>query len=281
MEITVNGEVIPDQVINQEKERLHMEPDSPPYDQLDGIVQDNLIARTLIRQGAAQAEIAIPKEDIDEALADMIEEAGGEDRFYSRYGITVEQEATVRDEIELTLKIERFLANITGQSEEPTAEEIQSFYQEHRDGLKQPEEAEASHIVKNVCCEDEAPQTYEEMRSIRRQLLEGADFLELADQHSMGDERGGYLGRFSRGNMLPEFEAIAFSMNPGEISPIFATQFGYHIVKVTDRTEEKSLDLEEATPAIREELSKRKKEALVEEWVEKAKAEAEISVNAG
>lgn len=76
-----------------------------------------------------------------------------------------------------------------------------------------------------------------EMRAIRQQLDNGADFAELAVQYSdcPSKEQGGDLGLFKRGMMVKPFEDAAFAMSVGEISGIVESQFGYHIIKVTEK----------------------------------------------
>ena len=75
---------------------------------------------------------------------------------------------------------------------------------------------------------------------VKRQLDNGADFTQLASEYSKDTsnaQNGGQLGYFSRGRMVEEFEEAAFSMDVGEISDPVKTDFGYHIIKVTDRQE--------------------------------------------
>lgn len=279
MEITVNEETIPASLFEQERDRLHMDPNSPPYEELGDIVRDTLVARTLIRQAAQKKDFEIPDSEIADALEDLIKDAGSKDLFYRRYGIDDGQEDLVKEEIRVTLKVERLIQEISQNAAEPARNEIEAYYEEHGAELIEREETEAMHIVMSPHCEHEAAETYEAMREIRTRLLEGADFEGLAAANSTHNDDGGCkLGWFSRGNMVPEFETIAFSMTPGEISPVFQTQFGYHIVKITGRKEEKRLTLEEARPRIVEALLQDKKNALIEEWVDEEKKKAEITV---
>ncbi|MEM8953698.1 MAG: peptidyl-prolyl cis-trans isomerase [Verrucomicrobiota bacterium] len=278
MEITVNDEIIPASLFEQERDRLHMDENSPPYHELEEIVRDNLISRTLIRQAAKKAGLKVTSQEIEESLADLKQEAGSEDLFYRRYGITNEQEHLVKEEIDLTLQVEKFLEQITKDVPNPSDAEIQDYFNAHQADLTVPEEVEASHIVKNVHCEDEAPEAYAEMRLVRENLINGADFAKLVAAHSDAKDNNGELGSFQQGQILPELETISFSMRPGEISPVFPSQFGYHIVKVTAHTPSRPQTLEEAQATIREKILYNRKNIAIEKWVDGAEAEATISI---
>jgi parvulin-like peptidyl-prolyl isomerase len=91
-------------------------------------------------------------------------------------------------------------------------------------GMKQ---VRASHIL--VKKESEA-------KKILESLKNGASFSKLAEEHSEcpSGKKGGDLGWFGRGKMVPEFEKAAFSLKKGEISDLVKTKFGYHIIKVND-----------------------------------------------
>ncbi|PJK29984.1 peptidylprolyl isomerase [Minwuia thermotolerans] len=98
--------------------------------------------------------------------------------------------------------------------------------------------------------------TEDEARAVMKELEEGADFAELAMQKSTGPSgpQGGDLGFFQKGQMVPEFEAAAFAMEPGEVSesPV-KTQFGWHVIKVEDRREHPTF--EEKKEELRQEMS--------------------------
>ncbi|WP_214739328.1 MULTISPECIES: peptidylprolyl isomerase [unclassified Exiguobacterium] len=117
---------------------------------------------------------------------------------------------------------------------------------------KENVEVEASHIL---------VETEEEAQDIIKQLNDGADFAKLAKEKSTdtgSGEKGGELGFFSAGAMVPEFEDYAFQEDVvGKISEPVQSQFGYHVIKVTDR-KEKDLKLEDEKDRIREELAAEK-----------------------
>jgi parvulin-like peptidyl-prolyl isomerase len=97
-----------------------------------------------------------------------------------------------------------------------------------RFGVKMVGEVRASHIL--VGSEQEA-------NNLLSQLRGGKSFEDLARQHSQcpSGRNGGDLGFFGKGQMVPEFESAAFSMEPGQVSAPVKTQFGYHLIKVTGK----------------------------------------------
>ena len=82
-------------------------------------------------------------------------------------------------------------------------------------------------------------ETQDECEDIRKQIETGADFAELARQHSKcpSGQQGGELGEFSPGEMVKEFDDVVFSSDPGRVHGPIETQFGFHLIEVTSRTE--------------------------------------------
>ena len=106
---------------------------------------------------------------------------------------------------------------------------------------------------------------------IRKQLVAGADFAELAKKESDdtgSGSRGGDLGSFGHGQMVPEFEKTAFESKVGEISPVVKTQYGYHILKVEQRD---STPFENVKPALEKSLRQKKLQEAIEAMKENAK----------
>ena len=115
---------------------------------------------------------------------------------------------------------------------------------------------EAEHILFAVAAEagDEAKAAAKaKAEKVRAELMKDASrFAELAAEHSScpSGKQGGDLGRFERGQMVPEFEAAAFSLKAGEIGSIVETPFGYHIIRVRSHSEESTVSLDEARESI-------------------------------
>lgn len=122
-------------------------------------------------------------------------------------------------------------------------EELERYYRRHLDMFETEEQIKAAHILLRVA-EDADEDTRQKRRELASELLkqlqEGADFAQLARTYS--DDKGtakagGDLGSFSRGIMVSSFEDAAFALQPGQLSDIVETPFGFHIIKVEEATE--------------------------------------------
>jgi peptidyl-prolyl cis-trans isomerase SurA len=120
--------------------------------------------------------------------------------------------------------------------------EVKDFYETYKDSIPdQPEAVKLSHILLEI---GPSSETLDSLKSraegIRNLALGGEDFARLASAYSddPSGERGGDLGFFKKGDMIPKFEEVAFALNPGEISQVVETQFGYHIIKVEEKRDD-------------------------------------------
>ena len=140
-------------------------------------------------------------------------------------------------------------------------EAINAYFAEHQDEFSQPEERKASHILISIspdASEDEKRLAREKAENILEQVKQHPEqFGEVAKEHSDDPgsaTRGGDLGFFGRGVMVKSFEDKIFSMQLGEISDIVETDFGLHIIQLTDIKEEKRPSLEEVREQIENKL---------------------------
>lgn len=104
-----------------------------------------------------------------------------------------------------------------------------------------PERICASHILlmyagsDNSSADRSKEDALAEINAFRDQLMEGADFADMAEKHSdcASAASGGELGEFAKGEMVPEFEEAAFALKPGETSAVIETGFGFHLIRRT------------------------------------------------
>ena len=160
-----------------------------------------------------------------------------------------------------------------------TEDDAKKYYSEN---AKQLEQVRASHILIKPRTADPNADPNEvkatakaKTENLLKQIKDGADFAELAKTNSAcpSSKQGGDLNFFARGQMAPAFERAAFALKPGQVSDVVETQFGYHIIKVTDR---KNDTFEKAKDDVMKLLTQPKQADLAEEYIASLKANAKI-----
>jgi peptidyl-prolyl cis-trans isomerase D len=149
-------------------------------------------------------------------------------------------------------------------------QDIQRAYEDNQQQYSTPEQVRASHILLKTVGKDDAA-VKKQAEDLLAKVKAGADFAQLATKYSEDDTskvKGGDLDFFGKGSMVPEFDKVAFSMKPGEISDLVKTQYGYHIIKVTDKKAASTKPLEEVRAQIEDQVK----------W-ERAQAEAQRSAD--
>jgi len=149
-------------------------------------------------------------------------------------------------------------------------EEVKEYFEKNEEKFTNPEQVRVSHILVNK---------KSEAKSILNELREGTNFEKLARKYSIDSitaARGGDLGYISRGEMIPEFEDVAFALeNKNDISGIVETPFGYHLVKLTGRKQMRKKNQEEIDYEIRTSIQNEKLDRLMEKY----KKELMVSIN--
>ncbi len=151
-------------------------------------------------------------------------------------------------------------------------DEALKFYESHKEEFMTPLLLRASHIL---------VKTEAEAIEIKSELNAGADFEQLARNKSLDNTaiRGGDLGFFQKGQMIPEFEEAVFKMNKGEVSEAIKTQFGTHIIKLTDRAEPAQRDFRQVKNLVEKQLLNDKRSKLFNEFIEKLKGSDQIQID--
>lgn len=156
------------------------------------------------------------------------------------YKKTVEKLAK---EILIQMTVNKVLSEVT-----VTDEEVKNYYANNKEKFVEPASARAKHIL----VEDE-----EEAKNIKKEIESKViSFEDAAKKYSScpSKEQGGELGNFHRGMMVPEFEDAAFNGEIGKITEPVKTQFGYHLILVEDKTEEKEKKFEDVKDAVTSQL---------------------------
>ena len=178
----------------------------------------------------------------------------------------------------------RLLEGVYAEELAVTDEEIDARYTSELGTIyTQPAMVRASHILLGTpgMAGEERTKAQAEAERVRGECVaEGADFAALAKQYSTGPSgpQGGDLGFFPReGGMVEPFAAAAFALKVGEVSEVVETQFGYHVIKCTDRREENVIPKEAAAPGIREQILFERLAPLRTQHLEKLRKAAKIT----
>ncbi|SES69563.1 foldase protein PrsA [Oceanobacillus limi] len=232
------------------------------YNELKDRVGEGLLYEMVILQ-VLENNYEVTDDEVDARVQQTKDQQGDNFEMYlNQQGLQNEEE--FRDQTYQMLLQEK----MAFEDVEVSDEEIEEEYN------RMKTEVEASHIL----VEDE-----ETANDIKSQLDEGADFAELAQEYSTDEgsaEEGGSVGYFSSGEMVPEFEETAYALEVGDISEPVQSQFGYHVIKVTDkRDKEDFASLEDMKEDIRLELSYSKvDQTAFQEKINKLIEDANIDV---
>ena len=149
--------------------------------------------------------------------------------------------------------------------------EIKAFFDQNAEKFTVGTQIKASHIL---------VQTEEEANKIHEKIDKGESFSKLAKSLSKDKgsaEKGGDLGYFGRGKMVPEFERAALGLKPGEVSKPVKTRFGYHIIKLADIKKGKQAEFEQSKESISRQLLSQKRKVLFDAYVDGLKEKSNIS----
>ncbi len=244
--------------------------------ELRELALEKLLARELIYQEALLYGIVASEESIDEEKYRLIANFPSEDEFYAtleKAGIdAITYHRMLRQDISVNMMTDRKVADLP----EPDEEEIREMFARHPEKMIRRGRVRAAHILAKLA------EGKEERALLKIRELQAAvtpeNFAELARQHSdcPSSTSGGDLGWFRRGDMVRQFEDVAFALAIGEISDVVATQFGFHLIRVVEREEDVALGIEEARPQIVRFIREEKSARLLKAWVGELKERAEI-----
>lgn len=276
-----------DQIWAQAKAQYASQPGAPPfpkegtaqYDQLKASIVRYLVQNEVIKQQAADMDVSVTQKQLDERVKQITQQVGGEkklDALLKKQGVT-------RDQLETQLEAQMLQDAVrtkVGEKTKVTEADAKAYYNDpnNKSQFVVPDAVEARHVLVNTKTKAEKVQ----------QLLTAdnsdANWNKVAKQYSSdpgSKDKGGSLGTFPKGRMVPEFEKVAFSIKPGTVSAPVKSQFGWHVLEVTKKTPGSSKTFAEAKSMIEQSLKFQLQAKAWETWLADAEKKADIKYAAG
>lgn len=262
--------------VYKSEEELYKELDKTRAAILRQLIDDRLILCEARKTG-----ITVAEKEIDEMMAsaekDLAEKGMNLGTMLKEQNLT---QSDLRGKYRDQLMVQKAVDRIVKGRVDIQPSEVSVYYHAHIDEYTQPEQVG----VRSIFIRLQSVRTPLESRKladdIHRMLLEGRDFVELARNYSEDahKEDGGDFGYVSRDQFLKEIDDAIFSLKPGEISEVVESPIGYHIFNVYDRKDQKVLPFEKVSLKVTEALYRTKAQEKFEEWLEKLRSNAYISI---
>lgn len=227
---------------------------------------DNIITKKVIDKEAEKRKVEVTSKEVNAEVDTYKENYGGEDGLKSALkssGLTLDD---LKDDIETNIKIEKLMQKDIKVSEK----EVKSYFEENKDNFNQQEQVKASHIL---------VEEKETAEKVLQKINAGEDFADLAKEYSTDSGTaadGGDLGYIQKGQMVEEFEKAAFALKPNETSDIVKSDYGYHIIQVTDKKEAKTAKYEDHKKDAKEAALSEKIKSEYTNWLTDLKKKYDI-----
>ena len=260
----------------------------PPeqMDMMERQLLEQLIQVQLLRAKATEADKAAGKTTADKRFEEAKTKLGSEDalnRQLKLMGVTREEvqakwteSATAESVLKRELKV-----NITDA-------DAKKYYDDNPARFEEPEMVRASHILLTTTdpktnaelTEDQKAAKRKQMEDLLKRARAGEDFAELAKKYSEDpgskDKGGEYT--FPRGQMVPEFDAAAFSLGTNQVSDIITTRFGFHIIKLSEKIPAKKVEFDKAASNIKDGLTQQALQKQFPDYIAKLKQDAGVEI---
>jgi peptidyl-prolyl cis-trans isomerase C len=244
-------------------------------------VVESLINQELLYQETQNKSVKVEDKEIDQQMDALKKQFPSEKEYSAALAKMNLSEADIKSQIAKGLAIQQFIDTKFVQKITVSDDETKAHYNNNLDLFKQPEKVRAMHILVMVApqaTEEQKATAREKLKEVQNKLGKGEDFEALAKEYSEGPSgaKGGDLGYFSRGQMVPPFEEVAFSLKAGEVSDIVETRFGYHLIKVVDKKPGSTTSYEEVKDNLKQYMKQQKVQEQVKLYLEKLQKKAKV-----
>ena len=258
-----------------------------PPDQRDRVLRailDQLIGYKLLQQESAARKSTVTDAEVDARMAQIRSQFPTDEIFQQQLQQRQTTLAKLREDTRASMQITAMLQAELGTRAAVTPEQVNDFYEKNPAAFQQGERVKASHILVRVQANAEAAEREKALAkatAILADVKAGKDFAALAKEHSEdpgSGANGGDLGYFQRGQMVPPFEQAAFALPVGQTSELVISDFGFHIIKVTDKQPGRTQPLEEVRGDIEEYLTGQNREQQTRLFVDALKAKGKVEI---
>jgi len=244
-EIILQSEI--DQIVEHKKYNSRFGFDEAEF--RNSVLEEMISNKVLYYTAIKDSTISVSDDEIQRVLDDrinsIIDQVGSEKRFEEMYNTTISDlKKQYRPEIRKNMFIEK-LRNKNGLSVTVNKDEVEKFYETNKDSIP-PVQASVTLSQLVIRFSDKAlseSRSFEKLKDIKESILKGEISFEKAAEKYSDDEvsavRGGSVGFTSRGDLVSEYERIAYSLNINEISDPVKSKFGFHLIKLNEKTGEK------------------------------------------
>ncbi|MDR0311730.1 MAG: peptidylprolyl isomerase, partial [Acidobacteriota bacterium] len=235
----------------------------------NSLVENVFIPSEVLKQHFAAKGVAFPNEEQLTQINDYVESYFGSSETAKTFTSNGVKKAHAEYYFEYVTLVTAFRDSIT-ETDPVTDEQALEYYNEHQDYFATSQSMRASHIL--IQDPEHTAEKRAEIESILERIDEGEDFAELAMEYSEDSsaESGGDLGTFGIGQMVPEFEEACLALEPGEVSGIVETEYGFHIIKLTEMNEAGITPFDEARERIDSTLIGERATEALDKLVEEA-----------
>lgn len=257
-----------------------------PAERRDEILRDildQLVAYRALLQESRARKVTVADPEV-EARIDAIRKQFPDE---GTFGKALADRGLSLDRLRADTREELLVAKLVESEVKPqiavTESDIKAFYEENPEHFQQPEQVRASHILIRLAegsSEEQKKTARAKAEDVLAQVKAGGDFAALARQHSQDGSaaQGGDLNFFQRGQMVPPFEEAAFALQPGQVSGVVESPFGFHIIKVTERRAPRTVPLAEVAPRIGQFLTMQQQQQKTEAFINAVKARHKIEI---
>ena len=285
---TVNDSVLTRQDLDREMKLISFKlarqgrpMDDAQLKRYESNIRETLINRTLLLQQSKSMGIEVKDSLVTKALEEFKAAFKDENAYQQELGEMGFTEASLTTQIQDGLTIKSLIDKEVVQKLSLSDQQVRAYYDDNPNLFRKPEQVKASHILVQVpqnADEAKRAEALSTIQALKTRIDNGENFATLAMEHSdcPSKAKGGDLGFFGREQMVKPFSDAAFALQPGQISDVVQTRFGYHLIRVTERQAEQTMAFNDVKEAIATRLRQEQEGKKIDAYLENLKKHADI-----